>query len=303
MGNQQSATSVKNSVTDIVNKNMLNSFTHNLNEQSSQCSGSQDAEIITGPGSEVIGCDMNINQKMTLDCKSQAYFALQNENTLKADIQNSLDQSFKSDQKQENPSLTLVPYSSQNSSDTVNVQNYIKNIVERNLTTENLNKCLAIAKSAQQGKVTILGKYTCREGQGINLTQDMLLQQYAQCSSDIVNKTITDDSFVNKVVTKAVSSQSNLTSGYGAIIGIIIILLIVGVVLYFRFAGSRMAAASSSPGYAPPQVQYAPPQVQYAPPQGQYAPPPVVNISPSPVNISPSPVNISPSPVNISPSK
>jgi len=244
MGNVQTAESSKTSVTDIVNKNMLNSFTRNLNEQSSNCSGTQYAEFIAGQQSEIIGCDLNINQKMALDCKAQAYFASQNENTLKGEIKNSLDQSFKSDQKQENPSFTLVPYSEQNSSDRVNVENYIKNIVERNLTTENLNKCLAIAKGAQDGKITILGKYTCREGQGIDLTQDMLIQQYAQCGSDIINKTLTDDKFVTDLKIKAESSQSNLTSGYGAIIGLVIILVIVGAAAYFMFKRSPAGMAS-----------------------------------------------------------
>ena len=244
MGSSQSSESVKNSVTDIVNKNMLNSFTRNLNEQSSQCSGTQYAEFISGPGSEIIGCDLKLNQKMALDCKAQAYFASQSENSLKGQIQNSLDQSFKSDQKQENPSFTLVPYSQQNNSDKVNVENYIKNIVERNLTTENLNKCVAIAKGAQDGKITILGKYTCREGQGINLTQDMLLQQYAQCGSDIVNKTITDDKFISDVATKAASSQSNLTSGYGAVMALIIVLVIFGIAAYFMFKRSPAGMAS-----------------------------------------------------------
>lgn len=223
---------------------MLNSFTRNLNEQSSQCSGTQYAEFESGPGSEIIGCDLNINQKMALDCKAQAYFASQNENSLKGDIKNSLDQSFKSDQKQENPSFTLVPYSQQNNSDKVNVENYIKNIVERNLTTENLNKCLAIAKGAQEGKIKILGKYTCREGQGINITQDMLLQQYAQCGSDIVNKTITDDKFITDVATKAASSQSNLTSGYGAVMFMIVVLVIFGIAAYFMFKRSPAGMAS-----------------------------------------------------------
>ena len=238
MGQKQSTESSKTSVTDIVNKNMLNSFTRNMNESSSQCSGTQYAEFVSGPGSEIIGCDLNINQKMALDCKSQAYFASQNENSLKGEIKNSLDQ------KNENPSFTLVPSSEQNSSDRVNVENYIKNIVERNLTTENLNKCLAIAKGAQEGKITILGKYACRPGQGIDLTQELLLQQYAQCGSDIVNKTLTDDKFVSDLKTKAESSQSNVTSGYGAIIALVVIVIILGVGAYFMFKRSPAGMAA-----------------------------------------------------------
>lgn len=256
MGNKQSSQSSKTSLTDVVNKNMLNSFTRNMNEQSSNCSGTQYAEFTSGPQSEIVGCDLNMNQKMALDCKAQGYFASQNENSLKADIQNSLDQSFKSDQKQENPSFTLVPYSEQNSQDRVNVENYIKNTVERNLTTENLNKCLAIAKGAQEGKITILGKYTCREGQGIDLTQDMLIKQYAQCGADIVNKTLTDDKFVSDLKTKAESSQSNLTSGYGAIIALVFILIIVGAAMYFMFKRSPAGMAqsvSSTEGINPDQ--------------------------------------------------
>ena len=257
MGSTQSSESVKESVTDMVNKNMLNSFTKNVNEQSSQCTGSQYAEFISGPGSEIVGCDLTIGQTMTLDCKAQAYFASQNESSLKAEIQNSLDQSFKSEQAQENPSFTLVPYSSQNNEDRVNVQNYIKNIVERNLTSENLNKCIAIAKGAQEGKITILGKYTCTNGKDISINQDMLLQQYAQCGSDIVNKTITEDKFINDIATTAASSQSNLTSGYGAIMALIIIVVILGIGAYFMFKRSPAGiaqSAASTPGLESSQI-------------------------------------------------
>lgn len=254
MGNKQSNISEKTSITDIVSKNMLNSFTRNLNEQNSRCNAIQYAEITSGPGSE-INCAIDLNQKATLNCQAQAYFKSQNENLLKADIKNSLDQSFKSDQQQENPSFTLVPYSQQDSQDRTNVQNYIKNIVERNLTSENLNKCLAIAKGAQDGKITILGKVNCPPGKNsISINQEMLLQQYAQCGSDIVNKTLTDDKFINDLKVKAESSQSNLTSGYGAIIVLIVILIFVGAFLYFRFGGAKMMAASS-----PTQYQSSPP--------------------------------------------
>lgn len=244
MGSKQSSYAEKNITTDVINKNMLNSFTRNLNEQSSNCSGTQYAEFLAGPQSDIVGCDLNINQKMGLDCKAQAYFASQNENSLKADIQNSLDQSLKSEQKNENPSFTLVPYSNQSNTDLVNVQNHIKNIVERNLTTENLNKCLAIAKGAQEGKITILGKYTCKEGKGINLTQDMVVEQYAQCGADIVNKTLTDDKFISDLKTKAESSQSNLTSGYGAVFALVFFLIIIGAAAYFMFKRSPAGMAS-----------------------------------------------------------
>lgn len=238
MGNQQSASSIKTSVTDIISKNMLNSFTKNLNEQSSQCSGNQYAEIKTGPGS-IINCSIDLTQQMALDCKAQGFFTSQNENSLKANIQNSLDQSFKSDQKQENPSFTLVPYSSQNSSDSVNVQNYIKNIVERNLTSENLNKCLAIAKGVQKGVVTLEGTVNCPANRNyINVTQDLVLQQYAQCGADIINKTITDDKFIDQLATTAASSQSNLTSSYGIIIIVIVIILCIILFLYLKSSSS-----------------------------------------------------------------
>ena len=244
MGNKQSASSVKTSVTDIVNKNMFNSFTRNLNEQSSNCTGDQYAEILIGPGAEV-NCGVTGSQKMALSCKAQAYFASQNENSLKNDIKNSLDQSFKSDQKQENPSLTLVPYSQQNSSDRVNVQNYMKNIVEKNLTSENLNKCLAMAKGAQTGKITILGKVNCPPGKSVSMDQELLLEQYAQCGSDIINKTLSEDKFINDIATTASSSQSNLTSGYGAIVGMVIILIIVCIGAYFLFKRSPAGMAQS----------------------------------------------------------
>lgn len=255
MGNKQSSQSVKNSLTDIINKNTLNSFTRNLNEQSSNCNTNQYAEIETLPGS-VVNCSIDITQKASLDCKSQAYFASQNENILKNDIKNSLDQSFKSDQKQENPSFTLVPYSEQSNQDRVNIQNYIRNIVDRNLTTENLNKCLMISTGIQQGKLKIGGTVNCPpDKNSISVNQELALQLYAQCGSNIINKTLSDDKFVSDLVTKAESSQSNLTSGFGAIFIMIIVLIIFLVVAYIMFKSSGSSSTSQSSNTTTPSLQ------------------------------------------------
>lgn len=245
MGNRQSNESIKKSVTDIINRNIYNSFTKNVNEQNQTCSGRQDIEFINGEKGEIVNCDTILIQTLGLDCKAQAYFKSQNENKLTSQIKNSLDQSFTSDQKNENPSFTLVPWSDQSSADTMEIQNYIKNVVERNLTTENLNKCLSIAQGAQKGKFVNQGKIDCSEKGSVGITQEMIVKQYAQCSSDIVNKAIVTDSFINDVVTKAATTQSNVTSGYGAIIGIIVIAIIIFIIIFFLFKRSPAAQTSA----------------------------------------------------------
>ena len=246
MGNVQSTKSSKTIVNDMINKNTFNSFTKNVNSQNSNCSGNQDMEVIFGPDSVTNNCDIVTGQKLTINCQAQAYFKNQNEQQLKTDLQNSLNNSLDSKQSNENPSFTLVPLSMQNSSDMMNVQNYIKNVVEKNLTTENLSSCLAIAKGAQNQKFNFMGTYNCGPNQKINLTQDMLIQQYAQCGSDIINKAINNDSYLNSLATSATSSQSNLTSGYGAVIFLIVALVVFLIIAYIMFKRSPAGMAQSA---------------------------------------------------------
>jgi len=250
MGNVQSSKSSKTIVNDMINKNTFNSFTKNVNSQNSNCSGFQDIQVNFGPGSVINNCDIISSQNLKLDCKVQGYFKNQNEQQLKTDLQNSLNNSLDSKQSNENPSFTLVPLSMQNSTDMMNVQNYIKNIVEKNLTTENLNSCVAIAKGVQNQTFNFMGTYTCGPNGSINFSQDMLIDQYAKCGSDIINKTINNDSYLNSLETKASSEQSNLTSGYGAVIFLIVVLVIALIVAYIIFkrspAGMAQSASSAS---------------------------------------------------------
>ena len=206
MGNVQSTKSSKTIVNDMINKNTFNSFSKTVNQQNSQCISDQNITFRFGPNSETTNCDINALQNAKINCQTQAYFKTQNENELKTQLQNSLNNSLESKQSNENPSFTLVPLSMQNSSDMMNIQNYVKNVVEKNLTTENLNSCLAIAKSVQNQTFYFDGKYTCKnDGKGINVAQDIILEQYANCGSDIINKAINNDSYLNSLATKATS--------------------------------------------------------------------------------------------------
>lgn len=243
MGSVQSNTSVKQSVTDIMSKNIFNQISKNANSSNQNCTGNQNLDVTIGQYAELNNCPIALSQKLSIDCKTQSYFASQNEANLKSQISNSLDESFKSTQSNENPSFTLVPYSNQQSSDTINTQKYIKDIVERNLTNESLNSCIVIAKGVQNGTFTFNGKCT---NSNVSFNQDMALKQYAECASTAVSKIISNDENINKLATVAASSQSNLTSSIGAIVVIIVILLIVGTVAYMSFKKSPTGMATSA---------------------------------------------------------
>ena len=246
MGSSQSTQSIKNSVTDIINKNMFNSFTKKVNETNVNCTGSQNINITTAPTFENINCGLVAGQNMNISCRAESFFRSQDEQKLKTDIQNSLDQSLESNQKNQNPSFTLVPYSDQSSKDLMNIKNYIKNIVEKNLTSVNLNKCIQITKGIQNMNLTLDGKYVCSGDKKLEFNQDLAISQYSKCASDIVTKTLNEDEFINKLATKAVSSQSNITSSIGAIVALIVILLIIGLFAFFAFKKSPAGIASSA---------------------------------------------------------
>lgn len=224
MGSSQSNTSKMSTVNDIINKNVTNVVNNTINTTNQNCSGTQDVNVLFGPGSVTnAGCPVNVSQTMTIDCKTSSYFQQQNDQTLKTQVDTALDNSLSSKQSAESASLTLVPYNQQSQSNIQDINNYIKNIVEKNLTSNVTNQCLAIAKAAQNGKFEFNG--ICNAP--INFTQDMLIKQYSDCVASSVNKILTDDTNIQKLSNTTTSDQSLKVSSWGAIIAIIVIAIII----------------------------------------------------------------------------
>jgi len=243
MGNQQSNESIMKTTNDIINKNITNVVNNTLNQTNQNCSGTQDINVIFGPKSRTLpGCPVNVGQNMTINCKAQSYFSQQSDQTLKSQVDTALDNTLNSNQASESASLSLVPYNSQNNSNRQEINNYIKNIVERNLNSNATNQCLAIAKAAQNGKFEFNG--ICNAP--INFTQDMLIQQYTNCIASNVNKIITDDTTIQKLANTTASSQENKVSSVAMIIGLIVTALVFIAIGFFALKAFQSSPQGSS---------------------------------------------------------
>lgn len=232
MGNNQSNTSTMSTVNDIISKNITNVVNNTINTTNQNCSGTQDVSVTFGPNSvTTTNCPVKIGQSMSIDCKTQSYFQQQNDQTLQTQVNTALDNSLNSNQSNESASLTLVPYNQQSSTNIQNLNNYIKNIVEKNLTSNVTNQCLAIAKGAQNGNFVFNG--TCNGP--ITFTQDMLIKQYSDCIASSVNQILTNDSNIQKLANTTTSSQSNTVSSVGAIVAVIVIAIVLIGIGYFAF--------------------------------------------------------------------
>ena len=239
MGNQQSNESIMKTTNDIINKNITNVVNNTINQTNQNCSGTQNVNVVFGPNSRTLrGCPVTVGQTMTIDCKAQSYFSQQSDQTLKSQVNTALDNTLNSNQANESASLTLVPYNSQNNSNRQEINNYIKNIVEKNLTSDVTNQCLTIAKGAQDGRFEFNG--ICDSP--INFTQDMLIRQYTDCIASNVNKIITDDTTIQKLANTTASSQENKVSSTALIIG-----LIMTAIVFIALSFFALKAFQSSP--------------------------------------------------------
>jgi hypothetical protein len=230
MGTSQSNMSKMSTVNDIINKNITNVVNNTINTTNQNCSGTQDLNVVFGPNSVTNpGCPVNVYQTMTIDCKTQSYFQQQNDQTLKSQVNTALENSLNSQQSAESASLTLVPYNQQSQSNIQEINNYIKNIVEKNLTSDVTNQCLTIARGAQGGKFEFNG--ICNAP--INFTQDMLIKQYTDCIASSVNKILTDDTNIQKLANTTTSEQKIKVNSWGAIIAIIVVAIVFIALFYF----------------------------------------------------------------------
>lgn len=243
MGNVQSSTT-KNMV------NIANSFINNTTNSSSTDSSAissnrQTFDILFGPNSDVKGCDINATQSITSNQVLKTTSLFQTETEIKNELSNMIDQIATTSQD------AVAEFLSFSGNAQISVQDLttsIKNDIQNNITNENATVCTAIADNLQQGKITILGKYTCGPDGKINLTQQLLNDQVSECISKVFFQAIADNTIVNDIVQKAETDQAAKTIGplsaifgsLGAIIGLVVIIIVCigGFILYKKFAGS-----------------------------------------------------------------
>jgi hypothetical protein len=246
MGNVQASTN--RNMVDIANKFINNTTNTNSTDSTATTVNRQTFDVNIGQGADVKGCDLRLLQSISssqvLKTTSTANFSTK----IKNDLTNMIDQIASTNQK------AVAEFMSLSANAQVSVQDLttsIKNSIENNINNENLTVCKAFVDNLQDGKLTILGKYTCGPSGKIEINQSIVNNQLSECISKVFFDSIAENSIVNDIVQKAETSQDAKTIGpisaffgsIGGIITIVIVLILIvvlgvgGFYAYKKFAG------------------------------------------------------------------
>lgn len=201
-----------------VNETITNQVTTNRTTVSASQTNIQKLSIIIA--GSVVGCDIKMNQKIAANNVSTVESAVETVVDMKSDIQNTMEQSAEANMAMltELGSLSdLVGESNQDIRQEINTT--IRNVVETNITEENITELMAEQVNIQKSELIIGGNFDCRGGRGtIDASQDVVAQLTATAVGNMLTEKLMENSMVNAVTQSAAASVSQESSGFATIV-------------------------------------------------------------------------------------
>lgn len=270
MGNTNSTTI--NQTIDVINQNMVNSFTSTSNtayvkQASNQVqnwtlgeNGSIDCGNYSGTGTNTAGLIIQQGAQTTVDLKAE--FDHTDQTQLLTSIQDAVKSASDTTQSQVHGWLSAEVLDSNKVSKSIS--EHIQNIVSKNITSITQNQCIADASNIQNQNVVINGKI---RSNGCYFGQNFQGTVAVNCISSTVQDLIANDKVLNDAMAAEATKQDNKSKGVESAIGagifallipVIIVVVLAGVLLIVlvafrqsrkkRKAEAAVAAAEAAPG-------------------------------------------------------
>ena len=218
MGGNKSQTIKQFLNIDALNQTITNNITRNATKVgSSQTNINKLKIVIRG---SVIGCQIKSAQKIDAKSVSTVEAAVKEVVSMKAEIANAMEQSAASNMEMltELGSMSdLVGSSSQDIEQNINTT--IRNIVETNITTENLTELFTEQVNINQEEFIIGGNFVCPEGKGgLDLSQDITAVLSATAVTDQMTDKLMETKLVNDILQTTDASVKQENTGFASII-------------------------------------------------------------------------------------
>jgi hypothetical protein len=219
------------SVTKIINTNKVTNGTFNTNTNTFTLS-------IGRYG--VLNCkNIDLSQSIT----SSQKVVLSNTINNKVDLQNILKGAVSDVIAQKNDSVnSFLSTAFTNQSNSTDIEKNIKNIIETNITDENVTECNSILDNANKGIIIVDGQLNC---DNLKNPQEIISEQFVNAIVNAGSDALLKNTEIANAVNKIEQNNSNtnkgpldfLTSGSGSllyiIVGIIVIIIICVIIYYF----------------------------------------------------------------------
>ena len=202
-----------------INENITNIITQNSSTTTATGANIQGMTVNFG---EIIGCDVNLSQKITSKTMAASDFTAEEITDLQNEITNDMQAAAESalenntEMGSELGGLLDGGDTEMNVTNSVNME--IKNLVETNITTTNVNNTVAEQVNIQDG-VLNLKRYDCSDtGAQLDFSQDIMAEVKATSIMNILKQAVQENKILNKM---AASTESSVKKKKGGIAGVL----------------------------------------------------------------------------------
>jgi len=201
-----------------LNENITNIITNNSSTTTATGANIQGMKVNFG---QIIGCDINLSQKITSKTMAASDFTAEEITDLQTAITNDMSASAASaleKNTQMGSELGALATGDTNLEIKTQVDMEIKNVVENNITTTNVNNTVAEQVNIQDGELN-LKFYDCSDGNAkLDFSQDIMSEVKATSIMNILKDSIQKNEILNKM---AASTDSSVKKKKGGIAGIL----------------------------------------------------------------------------------
>jgi hypothetical protein len=158
-----------------------------------------------------INCPIDFSQTIQSEQKVTVMGEITNLSDFKNDIKAIIATTVAQGNEAVNGWLSSATGSQNNSSD---ITNKLNNIIENNITNENLTTCNALIQNMNKGTFTNLGTINCPEGKDFKINQGIVAEQMAFCYTKAINSALIRSGIIAEAT--ADSDQENKMENKGA---------------------------------------------------------------------------------------
>ena len=200
-----------------LNENITNVITNNTQETGATGANIQGMKVVFG---DIYGCDVNLSQKITSTTMASSEFSASEIAQLQSTISNDLSASAASaleKNSQMGSELGALVSGDTNLEIKTQVDMEIKNLVENNITTNNLTSTVSEQVNIQDGELSVK-RYDCTVGNAtLNFSQDVVSVVKAESVMSVLKEAIANNQMLNKMAASADSTAKLSMGGYAQI--------------------------------------------------------------------------------------
>ena len=202
-----------------INENITNIITNNSSTTTATGANIQGMKVNFG---QIIGCDVNLSQKITSKTMASSDFTAEEitdlQNEITNDMQAAAESALENNTEMGSELGGVLDGGDTNMSVVNSVNMEIKNLVETNITTTNVNSTVAEQVNIQDGELN-LKFYDCSDtGAKLDFSQDIMAEVKATSIMNILKEAVQENKILNKM---AAVTESDVKKKKGGIAGVL----------------------------------------------------------------------------------